>query len=562
MEKIYKELHEQCQNLTVLYAEDEIDIQENLADILSKLFKEVLCVSNGLEGIDVFRANNSIDLVITDLNMPIKNGYEMSQEIRELNQEIPIIVISAISDTDYFLNMITLGIDAYLVKPLEQKQFINTLHRITKKILHKQTYNQYQEKLEEEISKKTQELEDKYYTDDLTKLKNRYSLLNDISQFNSSKIILIDINKFSALNDVYGSDIGDQILKIVAGKLSRLVNKNCTLYRVSDDQFVFLSLKDYTDNECKEHIINITNLLNNNSIHIPIDNTDIEINLTVTIAVAKDVSNNRLLECADTALHYAKITNQHYVIYTKELEKSMNHQKRFKAVKLVKKALEDNRLVPFFQPIVKKDEITYECLVRIIAEDGTIIPPFEFVEEVKNTPYYTQLTKTMIDKSFRYFKNNNHSFSINLSFEDISNTLLIQYLKEQLALHQVHNQLILEILESESINNFEIVKSFIHEMKILGVRIAIDDFGSGYSNFSYLLELEPDFIKIDGSIIKNIATDYKSYAIAKTIVTFSQELGIKTIAEYIYNEDVLDKVNELKIDGKQGYILGKPNANI
>ena len=275
-----------------------------------------------------------------------------------------------------------------------------------------------------------------------------------------------------------------------------------------------------------------------------------------------DISNGHLLECADTALHFAKQTNQSYVIYSEELEKAMNHQKRFDAIKLVKKALEDNRLIPYFQPIVKEDEITYECLVRILDIDGKIISPFAFVEEIKNTPYYTQLTKTMVAKSFLFFSNKPNSFSINLSFEDISNTHLIDYIKEELDRYGLHNQLILEILESESINNFDIVKNFIHEMKNLGVRIAIDDFGSGYSNFSYLLELEPDFIKIDGSIIKNIAVDHKSYTIAKTIVNFSKELGIKTIGEFIYNKDVLDKVELLEIDGKQGYFLGEPRADI
>ncbi|MCK5111308.1 MAG: EAL domain-containing protein [Arcobacteraceae bacterium] len=557
-----KDLKRHCKDMTILYVEDEIEIRDAIAEILNNIFKTVLLAENGKSGLEVFNNNKNIDIIITDITMPVKNGLEMSHQIRQIDDEIPIIVISAHSDTDYFIDMIRLSIDGYLIKPLEHDQFISVLSKaIQKLVLKKQNY-EYQHQLETKVDEKTVELKERYYHDELTGLENRYALLEDIPKYNAKRLILIDINKFSALNDVYGSLAGDDILKIVTFKLKKILSNSCKLYRVSADQFVFLSYSDKVKILCNDFIEIVSQTLSSSSIFLTVDNSDIEINISVTISIAKDIETEHLLECADTALHYAKQTNQPYVIYSKELEKAMNHQKRFDAIKLVKKALEDNRLIPYFQPIVKDDDITYECLVRILDVDGRIISPVEFVDEIKNTPYYTQLTKTMIKKSFLFFSDKPNSFSINLSFEDISNIHLIDYIKEELDRYGLHDQLILEILECESINNFDIVKSFINEMKSLGVRIAIDDFGSGYSNFSYLLELDPDFIKIDGSIIKNIAVDDKSYTIAKTIVNFSKELGIKTIGEFIYNKEVLDKVEDLGIDGKQGYFLGEPRAGI
>ncbi len=558
----FTELKEQCKDMVVLYVEDELEIQAMVADILNSIFKTVIVASNGQDGLEKFNNNSSIDIIITDISMPIKDGLSMSKEIRKLNEEIPIVVTSAYNDTKYFIDMITMGIDGYMIKPLEYSQFQHTLFKSTQKIILKKQNDEYHNKLEIRVDKKTLELKEKYYIDELTKLPNRYSLLEDINQIHSNKLVLIDINKFSAINDVYGSDAGDNILRIITFKLNEIMLDGCKLYRVSADQFAFLSYTNDIKIPCIDFIDIVTDTISASSIYLIIDNIKIEINISATISIAKDIENKHLLECADTALHYAKDTNQPYVIYSHELEEVMNHQKRFDAIKLVKKALEDDRLIPYFQPIIKEDGITYECLVRIIDVDERIISPFEFIDEIKNTPYYTQLTKTMIRKSFKYFSNKSNSFSINLSFEDIANTHLIEYIKDQLDKYKLHNQLILEILESESINNFKTVKEFIHDMKSLGVRIAIDDFGSGYSNFSYLLELEPDFIKIDGSIIKNIAVDKKSYTIAKTIVNFSKELGIKTIGEFIYNKEVLDVAIELQIDGKQGYFLGEPKPSI
>jgi len=168
----------------------------------------------------------------------------------------------------------------------------------------------------------------------------------------------------------------------------------------------------------------------------------------------------------------------------------------------------------------------------------------------------------MIEKSFEYFTDKDVTFSINLSFDDIENAELVAFIKAKMIEYGVEKRLILEILESENIQDFTLIRTFIHDMQEYGVQIAIDDFGSGYSNFTYLSELKPDYIKIDGSLIKDIATVEESYILVRTITNLAHELGIKVVAEYIENEAIYKKAQRLYIDGYQGYFLGAPNSTM
>ena len=124
------------------------------------------------------------------------------------------------------------------------------------------------------------------------------------------------------------------------------------------------------------------------------------------------------------------------------------------------------------------------------------------------------------------------------------------------------DKIVFEILESEEIENFEVMKNFIHEIKAFGCKIAIDDFGSGYSNFSHILELDVDYLKIDASLIKNITTNDSSKVIVQGIVDFSKRLDIKTIAEYVETKEGVDLLTKLGIDYVQGYYIGKPEKDI
>jgi PAS domain S-box-containing protein len=232
----------------------------------------------------------------------------------------------------------------------------------------------------------------------------------------------------------------------------------------------------------------------------------------------------------------------------------------------LKTAIEDKKVISYFQPIV--DNTTrkvskYESLVRIVDEFGRVVPPDEFIDIAKKGRYYSQVTKIVLENSFKILLETDKEISINLSALDIESVdmrkkifaLLDEY-KDQ------SNRVIFELLESEDIKNFNVIVDFIKKVKLRGVKIAIDDFGTGYSNFSRLLQYEPDLLKVDGSLIKNIKDNELSKNIVETIVLFAKKQKIKTVAEFVENEEVYNIVKEMGIDYSQGYAFGKPEELI
>jgi len=168
----------------------------------------------------------------------------------------------------------------------------------------------------------------------------------------------------------------------------------------------------------------------------------------------------------------------------------------------------------------------------------------------------------MVRQTFEFFLDKDDDFSLNICLQDILNEKTIHYIYSLLEKYQVGNQVIFEFLETEKIENYPQVEGFIEKIRSFGCRIAVDDFGSGYANFDYLIRLDFDYLKIDSSLIKNICTDENSRIMVEAIVGFSRKLGLKTIAEYVHSEDVFEKVRSLGIDYSQGYYIGKPGEGL
>ena len=554
-----KELMKFAKDLQVLYVEDNEEARESTLGLLDNIFSHITTAVNGQDGLEKFQTKN-FDLILTDINMPKMNGIEMVTKIRETNKHIPILILSAYNESGYFIETIKQGVEGYLLKPIDLNQFIDMLNKAIETIYLKKEIELYQNNLEEKVQEQTKKLHKQLYFDTLTSLENRNALLEVIEKEKPFGLMLIDINNFSALNDIYGADVGDNILKSVSKLLVDLSKNQYRVFRVGGDQFAFLDMNDDNLNFTQNVVTSILDTIESTT--IATDDDSIKINLAVTVSVASNCDDTKMFKNAQIALHYAKKTNQYIIFYSDELNLDKHYKKELDAVNMVKKALEEDRVLPVFQQIEKYNKYeTYECLVRI-QEDEKLISPFVFLDAIKRTKYYTELTKVMIKKSFEKFRGTDTNFSINLSFEDISNKHLVSFLENIIQETDMAKQLILEIVESESIDNFKLVKSFTKKMQNMGVQISIDDFGSGYSNFAHILELNPDIIKIDGSLIKNICEDKKSFIIVKTIINFARELGIQTVVEFVHNQEVLEKTKELHVDGYQGYFIAEPTRNI
>ncbi len=404
-------------------------------------------------------------------------------------------------------------------------------------------------------------LKEMLYVDSLTGLPNMLLYTKDIVDISHPKAIVVDLDSFSDINEYYGRNIGDFVLKEVAQSIKTYAkNENMKTYRMDSDEFLLLS-SEVLDIEKYERVAReMVELLKTNEIAIPNLNENIVIDATIGFCLEdKDTLNKALL-----ALDYAKKSQRDFACYIHSMGIRNSYEDRLKYTKLIKLALNNDKVIPYFQPIFDRNKkiVKYETLSRVEDKDGKVISPGFFMTTSKKVRLYSMMTKKIIDKSFSKISKTDNSISINLLARDMMDGDISTYIFEKMKKYGVSKQIIFEILEDESIENHERVENFINRAKRLGVRIAIDDFGTGYSNFSYLLSLKPDYLKIDGSIIKNIDKDKNSQAIVAAIISFAKTLHVKTIAEFVHSKEVYEKCHELGIDEFQGFYLGEPLSNL
>jgi len=412
-----------------------------------------------------------------------------------------------------------------------------------------------------ELKETNKRLKHRLYKDTLTSLPNRQALERDMESMQNPKIIILDIDSFKDINECYGSCVGDAILLEVSKELRDFSKKeNLQLYRVGADEFVLLEDKNL-DMDRYEGLANtLIELFKTKSICLVETSDTVKIN--VTLGICFDLDNT--LEKAILALEEAKKKQRNFLCYFKKIDRKNAYIEQVKWAKFINSALKDNRVIPYYQPIFDADKkvLKHECLVRILDEKGEIVPPNLFLEISKKVKRYSAIEKLLIEKTFQAIQNTKHIISVNILARDMSDSDVSNFVVMMLKKYQVSKQLVFEILENENIEHLERISTFIQKIRRMGCKIAIDDFGTGYSNFSYLTKLKPDYIKIDGSLIRDLEKDENSYAIVASIVTFAQKLKIRTIAEYIHNKEVFEICKTLGIDEFQGFYLGEPSPKL
>jgi EAL domain-containing protein (putative c-di-GMP-specific phosphodiesterase class I) len=226
-------------------------------------------------------------------------------------------------------------------------------------------------------------------------------------------------------------------------------------------------------------------------------------------------------------------------------------------------AINEGRIKVAFQPIfsTKSYKVAkYEMLIRMLSPNDDVIPPNLFLPFIRNTRVYTTLTKVVLDKAVATLLSTDYHLSLNLDLQDILNddiiALFTTAFEDEKSLAQ---RITIEILEHEEIQDFENIKERIQCLKSLGFSIALDDFGSGYANFRYLIDLDLDILKIDGTIIKNIDTDKGAYSVVKSVISLAKEMDMKVVAEQIETKEELETLLKLNVDYLQGYYLGRPS---
>jgi PAS domain S-box-containing protein len=647
---------EYTSKLNLLYVEDNDEARETSMFIFEEFFKKITIAVDGEDGFEKFKNEPDIDIIITDINMPHLNGLEMIEKIRDIDANIPVLILSAYNEINFFMDSIKLDVEGYLLKPIEMNQLLSTLNKVVQKIILKEKadenlnlLHQYQEATDVSsiVSKTDKDGNITYVNDEFCKItgydrdeligknhnilksndksvefykqfwdtiKNKkqiwqgvfrnidkngqpfyvkltvkpivdkneniiefIALMDDITDimnpvkqfhdlvesFDESMVIFIQIEDFKNIDRYYGQilamGIEERFLEVINEFLpsyfqnDRVFSLGFGKYAIAKPIDTFTQDRDECVKSLKKFQADIDNYLLN------IDGMAYDLSILISLAYGNDA-----LENANYGLSELKYSHTSFIIatnFSKKVHDEAEHN--IKILKMIKTALSNNKIVSYFQPIINNDtkEIEkYESLVRLVDEGGKVYSPFFFLDVAKNGKYYSQITHRVLENSFDALNKTDKSISINLSSIDIEKKHTREKIIELLKTHASDtNRIVFELLEDEEIKDFESFKAFIVYVKNLGVKIAIDDFGSGYSNFERLMDYEPDILKIDGSLIKNIVEDKYSLSLVETIVSFAKKQGIKTLAEYVENEEIYLILKDLGVDYSQGYFFGKPD---
>ncbi len=372
--------------------------------------------------------------------------------------------------------------------------------------------------------------------------------------------LIVDIDEFKEVNRNFGYESGDEVLKEFVRTLAQQLPKESVIIRTGGAEFSLFFPKQYTLEEIAQklfiHMRQKRYLVKNHVIQMNISITGMEIP-----PETKDIQH--VLRILDEEMLKVKSQGKNSIAL---VDLQSDQEIKYRQIDYIKRALEEERLVCLYQPIfkTKTGEIKkYEVLVRLVDEEDTsvLIPPGRFLSAIKGTSYYIKMSKLVLSQVFRVLEAYpDIELSVNLDLDDLHNMDMMQMIMDYLSKNRAYaGRLTFEILEENEIRDYSRANFIFTQLKAYGSKIAIDDFGSGYSNYNYLIQLDIDILKIDGSLIKELRTTPKrAEVVISSIKLLAETFGYELVAEFVANETVYEAVKALEIDYVQGHYLGEP----
>ena len=412
-------------------------------------------------------------------------------------------------------------------------------------------------RLEKIIASRTKEIQEFNLVDTLTGLPNRKSLIKTLGEDPQVHLAILNTEGFQTVNNLYGNSVGDKLIIEMGRSLSLFIkDTSLKLYKLHADEFAVVGFKDIRQFDFLMILERVMAQLHDKL--FVIDDNSISVVVSAGAASMVEVP----LISATVALKEARKRNKKIYLYESHLDQASEIAHNQKVISEIHAAIKDHNIFPYFQPIYSVAEgkiVKYESLMRMKKGDGTIESPYYFLEIAHQSKLYNTLSIMMLQAVLEKAKEHPEiTFSFNLSAIDIEDDVMAEQILVILKRSEVAHQLTLEILETEGFRSYKTLALFIAEVKSYGVEVAIDDFGSGYSNFAEIVELDVDYLKIDGSLVKNIIDDTHYEHIVTAIIKFAQSLNLKTIAEFVENEALAEKLMAMGVDMLQGYHIGRP----
>jgi len=507
------------------------------------------------EALEILNERDDISLVLLDVVMETDTaGLDVAHVIRdELKDDMIRIIIrtgQAGKAPERFV------IDHYDINDYKEKTELTSEKLYTTIRTALSQYKQLQELLN-----KKNEIYNTMITDSLTSLKNRIKLNYDLDTTNPKSLILVNIDSFSMINDVYGFHVGDELLLQFSELLKSITDENIwKVYRLEADIFALLTNGDNPVDISRE-VKHLQNSISANSFSI----SDVDYRINVTIGIVEHEIGN-MIQKAEFALHEARKLGRNRVqAYSDDLNVIKQIEANTQWTKWLKEALDDDKLIAYFQPIVdcKTDKIVkYEALVRL-ERDGTIYAPYNFLETARYAGLLYEITKRMFLQACEKFKDNDLYFSINITDQDLIESEFIEFIENTRKQYNIETSRIsFEILEDNNILTNPIAEKHLEEITSLGYKLCLDDFGVQCSNFAQVGNLSLECVKVDGSYIKDIDENRASHRVTDSILYFTHQIDVKTVAEYVHKAEIYEIIKSMGVDYAQGYFLGEPRPDL
>ncbi len=471
------------------------------------------------------------------LDMEHVESMEVLENIKNFMPERYVIACS--NNPETIVKSLSYGVDAILLDPMDKKECERALFKVASYVNMQEIFD------------------DTYYIDKLTSCQNLYALEEKVEFIHDNALLKVSLHSFKAFQIYYGTKLTDKVLIEFKDAIKLNLPVNAELFRTNEDEFSIL-LNNPSPSQEKILSAQLKSFFEQTPVEV--DGFLLKIRIDIGIATGRD-----LLEKSDIALFEAK-EGKHIATYDEDSAFVKQQHEQIRWVKVIQEAICDDRIRVHFQPIMdnSSDHITkFEVLCRIEDKDQRLYQPQEFIPSAIVAGRMSDITRVVIDKSFKYFKDNSYAFSINATLEDFEADYLVEYIAFKCDYYAIDpKRVYIEILENISTEATSGCLEQIHALKEMGCNISIDDFGVDSANFSRMMQIQAEVLKIDGHFIQHLLHDENAKIIVENIVQFSQKMGAKTVAEYVDSKELFELVKELGIDYSQGFYIGKPSANI
>jgi diguanylate cyclase (GGDEF)-like protein len=556
--------------ITILVIEDVEALREEIMETLSYEGFGVLGAENGLVGVQIAKTYLP-NLIICDIAMPELDGYGTLMALRQepKTSMIPFIFLTAMTEKADMRQAMQLGADDYLTKPFTSAELLGAIASRLQK------YDSVREHYYDEIKAVGARFEYLSHHDGLTQLPNRILFLESLSQAvlhaninnKSLALLLLDMDNFNVINNTLGTDIGDQLFIAIAERLKRYSAPCDMVARLQGDEFAMIISDVVNPTSIKIEAQKILDLISR-----PYNLYGHQVFITSSIGITLFPDDHQetegLIKNAELAMYYAKTHGRNsYKLYSSDLNTQSSEYMAL--ANSLHRALDHHEFRVFYQPLVDLQSgkiIGAEALARWQHPDLGIIMPSKFMPIAEETGLILRLSELILQevclkmKSWSELAINYGFIAVNLSgqyFRPDNN--LIEIIDKVLKESGVEpHHLELELTESIIMKNANFTIDTLSRLQSIGVKVAIDDFGNGYSSLSYLKHFPVNILKIDRCFIQGITTDQHDSTILLAIIDLAHSLSLQVIAEGVETTEQVEFLKEHGCDQIQGYFFSPP----